>query len=94
MASYPTCVRCHGTESELDVDGVCTTCHSRGSGRETPGQGRRFVNPSKTVPDEDTRTVPPLDSNGVGTATIDADRPVIPPPILPPNVRFTHYTDL
>jgi predicted Ser/Thr protein kinase len=95
MASYPTCVRCHGTESELDVDGVCTTCHSRGSGRETPGLGRpRVANLAKTVLVEDTRTIPPFEINGAGTATIDADRPPIPPPVLPPNVRFTHYTDL
>lgn len=94
MASYPTCVRCHGTESELDVDGVCTTCHSRGSGRETPGSGRRrLVNPAKTILDDETRTVPPFEANGVGTATIDVDHPV-PLPILPPTVRFTHYTDL
>lgn len=94
MASYPTCVRCHGTESELDVDGVCTTCHSRGSGRETPGHGRpRLVPPTKTVLDEDTRTIPPDEVNGTGTATLDPSRP-FPPPVLPPNVRFTHYTDL
>jgi predicted Ser/Thr protein kinase len=94
MASYPTCVLCHGTESELDADGVCTTCHSRGSGRETPGSGRRAVVPAKTVPDDATRTLPPVGANGIGTATIDAERPAVPPPILPPNVRFTHYTDL
>lgn len=40
MPAYPICIRCLKSESEVDLVGVCSTCRSRGSGKETPASPR------------------------------------------------------
>jgi predicted Ser/Thr protein kinase len=97
MAAYPTCVRCLGADSEVDVKGVCTTCNSRGS-KETPAApAPRPFDPTRydPVPGATKAVVPtravtltgPRDDSPTATAC----GPVTVPP--PPH-RFTDYDRL
>ena len=97
MAAFPTCIRCLGTESELDLVGVCTTCHSKASGRESASHAKKSTIPpaSQTLAEDATRTAPPFALDAKDSSTITLQRQAIhPPPNLPANVRFTNYQDL
>lgn len=95
MPAYPTCIICHGTESELDLSGVCTTCLSRGSGKEpqvTKGTKSTIPPAARTIVENETKTA---DSSPVDSATATLVKPEkSSPPVNLPTVRFTNYTNL
>ena len=85
MPIYPVCVTCHSTDSEVDVVGVCTTCSSRGSARDTRADGPAGPPPRLRAFEPD------------ATRTEDAPTAATPPPDRPRSPvgeRFPEYSDL
>jgi hypothetical protein len=84
MPLYPICVSCHGAESEVDVDGVCAGCSTRGSAPKTRVEPPPRLAPPSPAPDA-TRTEPSTDP-----AAPDAG-PRVPGSLAD---RFPDYADI
>ncbi len=86
MPGKDSCVRCHSTEGDLDVSGVCATCRSRPGNADTPEGSGTVFNPPPSVNPFDRTATNHLDFDP--TKTIDV---AVSPTLPTPPLSFTNY---